>query len=270
VRLDLHDDPAVISMAGELGISENEVVGACVRLWSWANLQTRDGHARVTTAWLDRHAGITGFVMAMQRVGWLTFDEREGMTIPNFDRHNGQSAKARALSADRSRNYRSREAQKVERHAERHAPVTEKSPLEKRREEKRRDTESILTNACPETQNVSGPPLLTYPCDGAIKEWSLTADYLAELAAAFPALDCLAECRKALAWVNASPDRRKTAKGMKRFLTGWLGRAQDRGAGRTHAPPRQETIEDRLARLKEEQCRRHGTSGPSTHPESSS
>ena len=44
------------------------------------------------------------------------------------------------------------------------------------------------------------------------------------------------ECRKALAWVQQAPDRRKTARGMGRFLFGWLGRAQERGGGRGPAP----------------------------------
>lgn len=50
----------------------------------------------------------------------------------------------------------------------------------------------------------------------------------------------LGECRKALAWIGADASRRKTARGMKRFLVGWLGRAQNSGRARgpVPAPPR--------------------------------
>jgi hypothetical protein len=47
----------------------------------------------------------------------------------------------------------------------------------------------------------------------------------------YPKLDILNESRRALAWVLADPMRKKTARGMKRFLTGWFGRSSDRTRG---------------------------------------
>ena len=55
--------------------------------------------------------------------------------------------------------------------------------------------------------------------------WVLTEAQIALWVTLFPTLDILAECRAALAWVDANPRRRKTAKGMKRFLVAWLIRA---------------------------------------------
>ena len=75
--------------------------------------------------------------------------------------------------------------------------------------------------------------LLEFPCVGKEKSWKLTRAKLQQLQEAFPDLDALAECRKAKGWVEANPQRRKTARGMMRFLFGWLSRTQDRG------PPRQ-------------------------------
>lgn len=82
---------------------------------------------------------------------------------------------------------------------------------------------------CPEAAKPppSGPPVLTYPTIGTeAKEWHLTEPKLAEYVEAFPALDVLAECRKALQWLRDDPGRRKTPKGMPKFLGGWLGRAK--------------------------------------------
>ncbi len=63
--------------------------------------------------------------------------------------------------------------------------------------------------------------------DGAI--FRLSEAQVAEWAALFPALDVRQEMRNALAWVLANPGRRKTARGMPKFLVSWLTRSNDRG-----------------------------------------
>lgn len=65
------------------------------------------------------------------------------------------------------------------------------------------------------------PTMLTFPLkDGS--EWRLTESIVAELAQLYPELDVLEECRHALAWVLAHPERRKAR--MRAFLSGWLTR----------------------------------------------
>lgn len=81
------------------------------------------------------------------------------------------------------------------------------------------------------------PPLLVFPCVGSgAREYPVGQPLVDELSEAFPDLDVLAEWRRALAWVNGESRNRKTAKGMRRFLTGWLNRAQDRGGGPRGSP----------------------------------
>jgi hypothetical protein len=58
----------------------------------------------------------------------------------------------------------------------------------------------------------------------------------AEWAAAYPAVDVLGEARKALAWINANPTKRKTARGMARFLVSWMSRCQDKGGSSPIGP----------------------------------
>lgn len=117
MRIDLADDPAVISIAAMLGMDEDLVVGKLHRLWSWADQQTTDGTVTlpsresnddsVTVALLDRYARATGFAQAMVSVGWLHISARR-VTFPNFERHNGKSGKQRALTAKRAVTLRSR------------------------------------------------------------------------------------------------------------------------------------------------------------------
>jgi hypothetical protein len=108
MRCDLHEDPAVISMAAALDLDEDTVVGKLHRLWSWADRHTTDGNAvGVTETWVDRHVNRSGFAQAMSGAGWLTISAA-GITFPNFDRHNLQSAKRRALGSLRVEKYRGR------------------------------------------------------------------------------------------------------------------------------------------------------------------
>jgi len=74
------------------------------------------------------------------------------------------------------------------------------------------------------------PILLEIPCVGmGPKTYPITQAFVDDLSAAYPAVDVLAECRKALMWSKANPKMQKTHAGMARFLNQWMSRAQDRG-----------------------------------------
>lgn len=107
------DKPEVWKMAEKLGIDADAVLGKLVRVWIWADQQTIDGNAHsVTKALLDRTAGVTGFADAMIRVGWLRVVE-DGVEFHNFDRHNGETAKKRALTRRRVEKHRAGNADSV-------------------------------------------------------------------------------------------------------------------------------------------------------------
>jgi len=86
------------------------------------------------------------------------------------------------------------------------------------------------------------PALVTFPCAKGTT-WDLTESVRAELAEAYPAVDILAEARKALEWCRANPKRIKTREGVRRFLGTWCGKEQDkphlpaRADGRRDLPP---------------------------------
>lgn len=107
MRVNLIDDPAVIGMASRLGIDEYAVVGRLQALWSWADSQSRDGHATgVTKEWVNRKVQCDGFAEAMDSVNWLRI-EADGLEFPNFGNHNGETAKTRALGKNRKQKQRS-------------------------------------------------------------------------------------------------------------------------------------------------------------------
>lgn len=117
------DKPEVLQMAEILGTSSDDVVGKLLRVWGWFDQQSRNGYAGGVTGtalkrFIDRLVASQGFAACMSKVGWLNDDG-----LPNFDRHNGETAKNRALSKNRMKRLRDAES------------VTTPSP-EKRREEK--------------------------------------------------------------------------------------------------------------------------------------
>jgi 5-methylcytosine-specific restriction protein A len=105
----------------------------------------------------------------------------------------------------------------------------------------------------------ASPALLTFPAVGnGPKTWILTEGQCSEWRIAYPGLDVLGECRKALAWVDANGP--KTAKGMKAFLVSWFNRAVQRGGnhrplglavGASSAPVRQSLSPAVAARLRQ-------------------
>ena len=46
---------------------------------------------------------------------------------------------------------------------------------------------------------------------------------------AYPAVDIRQELREMIAWLDSNPQRRKTARGIDRFINSWLSKEQDRG-----------------------------------------
>lgn len=103
MRQDLGEDPAVVMISTRIDIQEDAVVGKLHRLWCWADKHTTDGTApAITEKWVDRYVSQPGFAAAMREAGWISFTE-SGVVFPNFDRHNGQSAKTRAEATIRQR-----------------------------------------------------------------------------------------------------------------------------------------------------------------------
>lgn len=82
----------------------------------------------------------------------------------------------------------------------------------------------------------------TYEVDQAdIIQWEKT----------YPAINVYQELNAMESWLDANPTRRKTPKGIKRFINSWLARAQDKGGSPTVRAKtdsiRNRNIEDSLA-----------------------
>lgn len=83
----------------------------------------------------------------------------------------------------------------------------------------------------------SEPVFISLPLnDGS--EFSVTEALVTEFESLYPAVDVRQELRNQRGWLLAQPRRRKTRRGIRRFVSGWMCREQGR-AGRTRSPTAQ-------------------------------
>lgn len=68
-------------------------------------------------------------------------------------------------------------------------------------------------------------------------EYPIFEDQLNTWLELYPAVDVMQELRKMKGWLDANPTKRKTEKGIMRFINGWLAKQQDKG--HTHLPKQQ-------------------------------
>ncbi len=108
MECDTPEKPEVMALTAALGWTDTDLtVGKLFKLWRWFDKHTVDGNAvGVTTALLDVQIGVTGFCDKLIAVGWLEVHEG-GLRLPKFDRHNGNTAKSRSLTAKRVANFKS-------------------------------------------------------------------------------------------------------------------------------------------------------------------
>jgi hypothetical protein len=102
------EKPEVLAITIELGWDDPDLtVGKLLKVWRWFDEHSIDGNAKsVTLPLLDRIIGVTGITQAMINVGWLEALDGGGLSICNFENHNGATAKARALAAKRASSHR--------------------------------------------------------------------------------------------------------------------------------------------------------------------
>ena len=136
VEVALPEKPEVWQIAGILAIDPDAVVGKLFKVWRWFDTHTQSGNAQgVSYALVDSISGVSGFAEAMALCGWLVQDGSI-LSLPNFDYHNGKTAKNRALTAKRVAKHTGKT------NANTNAPIVS-SALP--REEKRREEEKQKT-----------------------------------------------------------------------------------------------------------------------------
>lgn len=222
IQMNTPDKPEVMRMARKLSISRDDVVGKLVRLWAWFDSNSVDGVVDgVVSTDVDALVGLDGFASVMGEVGWLEWDdEAEKITMPNFDSHNGESAKKRGLKAQRQAKWRKNKDDNVD------APVSTNTST---REEKRRE-ENIYSKF-----DFSDWP--STPSKQVLDDWfamrkrqkadvsqtvinRLTNEFLKAKSLGYSVDDCLSEC---------------VTRNWRGFKAEWVSRDEPAPAGETRA-----------------------------------
>lgn len=112
-----------------------------------------------------------------------------------------------------------------------------------------------LQSSAPETaMNAPGIPIT-----GGV-EWRPTVDELNEWIKFYSAVDVIRELGRMRIWCQNNPDRKKTARGIRRFVTTWLDKEQKRAGHYTRGQQRQSTGADAYYEMAQE-AMGNGTGG---------
>lgn len=99
VGVDTPYKAAIRNMARDCGCTRGDAFLAWFDLYAWLDEQTADGRLDAGRDEIDRKAGLVGCAASLERSGWLTFTSDGGCIVTNWDEHNGQNAKRRAMNA---------------------------------------------------------------------------------------------------------------------------------------------------------------------------
>lgn len=81
---------------------------------------------------------------------------------------------------------------------------------------------------CDVSTPVASPTVIEFPLNDGTG-YGVTQEFADEMATLYPAVDVMQQLAAMRGWLIGNPTKRKTRAGIKRFITSWLAREQDRG-----------------------------------------
>lgn len=115
MRSNLRRHPKVVRIASALNADRLRTVGGLHAVWCLFDEHSEDGHlCGYTTSAVDDEIGFPGFCDQLIAVEWLIQSAQDCLKLPEFDTHNGESAKRRAQEADRKRIARKTSAESLQ------------------------------------------------------------------------------------------------------------------------------------------------------------
>lgn len=238
VDVDLLDKPKFLRVCEATGLDHIEAAGCLVALWAWAH--THGTHITVALERLEQRIGLRpGFLTGLQCVNWVEPDAEGGHRI-RFNGRTMQEIRAMKSQAGRRGNA-------VRWHSDRGAArngIAEHSQTETKTETET-ETETENTHTMPD--GMVSPRVGTADTAGHAAprkrrqrvvdiQWLPEAGFrglddatIQRWREAAPACSVDTELARAHAWLNGQPAA-KRKRNIRRFLTNWMLRAQERAA----------------------------------------
>ena len=100
--------------------------------------------------------------------------------------------------------------------------------IQKTKDLKNTSAEPAIADSPQVVTSEDQPAVITLPLNTG-EQHPVTQGFAEQMAQLYPAVDVVQELRAMLGWLLTNPAKRKTRKGISRFINNWLQRCQDRG-----------------------------------------
>jgi len=199
------------------------VCGCLARLWCLADTHVgEDDILRLSISEIDAFIGLPGFCKLMPE-DWL-IDHGESVELPGFHIHNGTLAKTRAVTQKRVEKHRKRTTSSL--HPVTHEALPDQDQTRPDLDRIKPLTEGSRKNGAHHERIDDSPIVETLPILGG--SFEVHQSLVAELEPLCPAVDIPVTLREMKLWLVGNPSRMKTRKGVRRFISGWLTREQQK------------------------------------------
>lgn len=204
-----------------------------------ALIYENDGPVKMDEARMARQCGITKAsfrkaVSALIDVGKL-IETDDGLMNDRCEKELSERAnRAQKASVAASQKWSAKKQKNEKKQRQKTANASAKQCLEDAYTRSQKPEDIEANASCPEPEK-SAPVACRLPLVSG-EEFDVLESDVSEWCEAFPAVDVRQQLRAMRAWLNANPNKRKTARGIKRFIVSWLDREQNRPRGPSMAP----------------------------------
>ena len=112
-----------------------------------------------------------------------------------------------------------------------------------------KDIDRVRNTYCAEPETLTHVPAVIELVLNDKTLYPITQNDIDEWQDIYPAVDIFSELRKMKGWLYANPQKRKTRRGIRRFINNWLAREQDRGGVKNHGTESESTESTSSAKL---------------------
>lgn len=223
---------------------------------------------------------VLGFFKREGMISWISTNRGRVITIANYDRFQGQFSgdtpthtqgdtppfseqqneqqneqpqplprKARGSSCEQQNEQQNEQPANSSRTASEHKQITEQQ-----KEQNKREYSSCSEPSASEPENA----VFLLPTNRSGESYGVTEAEVQANQALYPAVDVPQQYRSMIGWLFANQNKRKTLKGMPRFIQAWLSREQDKGGQpQANQQPRQYlTQQDMISQRNREVAKR--------------